>query len=172
MKRVLNKFGRGLLVSDDGTIERLEFTGEDGRVYKQKRLSPSPNRYGYYTVNIRSQGTIKTMSVHRVVAEAFMRDFSADLQVDHIDGCRSNNHITNLRLVTPSRNKQGYVRVFENASSRFRGVSWNQRARKWTATIGRVYLGRYNNEADAALAYNKAAIQKGWPKECLNEVPQ
>ena len=49
-------------------------------------------------------------------------------------------------------------------SSRFKGVSWREDVKKWTSritTIGgkRKFLGRYESEIDAALAYDRSAIK-------------
>jgi len=48
-------------------------------------------------------------------------------------------------------------------SSRFRGVSFNNKVRKWKAviTIDRVqhFLGLFGDEAEAAMAYDAAALK-------------
>ena len=48
-----------------------------------------------------------------------------------------------------------------NYTSKYKGVNWNLKSNKWTARIatdnGRKFLGYFNNEKDAAIAYNKAA---------------
>jgi len=51
----------------------------------------------------------------------------------------------------------------KNTSSKYKGVSWEKWSGKWRANIRNkgktIFLGRYDNEDDAALAYNKAAIE-------------
>lgn len=42
----------------------------------------------------------KSFLVHRLVANAFIKPLDSTLQVDHIDGCHSNNVVTNLRVLT------------------------------------------------------------------------
>lgn len=42
--------------------------------------------------------------IHRLVAEAFLPDWSQSLQVNHIDGNKQNNTVDNLEMVTPSQN--------------------------------------------------------------------
>jgi hypothetical protein len=46
----------------------------------------------------------KLYMVHRIIYELFYGPIPEGLVVDHIDGDASNNHITNLRAVTPSIN--------------------------------------------------------------------
>ena len=48
-------------------------------------------------------------------------------------------------------------------SSRFRGVRWNKKGRKWEANLGHAnqqyYLGAFSNEEAAGHAYDQAALQ-------------
>ena len=50
-----------------------------------------------------------------------------------------------------------------NTSSRFKGVYWHKIRRKWYAKIDidnkRIYLGSYEDELDAASAYNTKAVE-------------
>lgn len=44
-------------------------------------------------------------SVHRLVWKVFRGDIPKGYQIDHIDGDKKNNKLSNLRLVTPSQNQ-------------------------------------------------------------------
>lgn len=64
----------------------------------------------------------------------------------------------------------------ETATSKYKGVSWNKFAKKWSASIKLDYqkkhLGYFKCEEDAALAYNAAAIELfGKEYAQLNVVP-
>jgi len=58
----------------------------------------------YHKVMVRYDNTRRNMRVHRLVAETFLANDNNLPQVDHIDRCRFNNDISNLRWVTHSEN--------------------------------------------------------------------
>ena len=84
------------------------------------------------------------------------------LQIDHIDGDRANNKWSNLRQASRSENMRN-MRSHKGSTSKYLGVSWGARDKKWVACIWtngqRVSLGSHANEIDAAIAYDKAAAQ-------------
>lgn len=65
-------------------------------------LKPQVDRDGYLKVSI---GNSDNISVHRLVCESFYGPpVNNRMQVNHIDGNRQNNHVTNLEWCTPSEN--------------------------------------------------------------------
>ncbi len=83
-------------------------------------------------------------------------------ETDHIDFDGLNNQRQNIRKATPSQNRANRRKI-ANKTSKYLGVYKRSSSKKWRATIGsngkRKNLGIYFNEIDAALAYNKAAIE-------------
>lgn len=82
--------------------------------------------------------------------------------IDHIDGNGVNNQRSNLRFCTPRQNYQNRHCV---SSSKYPGVSWSKKTKKWASHI-RINkdiknLGSYYNEIDAFRAYYDAVLALG-----------
>jgi HNH endonuclease/NUMOD4 motif len=76
-----------------------------GRVFDHKRdklLVQTSDWSGYLRVKLWVQDIRMTVSVHRLVAFAFLGSNTINLEVNHIDGDKTYNHISNLELVTRS----------------------------------------------------------------------
>ncbi len=73
--------------------------------------------------------------------------------VDHVDGDRLNNNISNLRGATPSQNTNN-SKARHNCTSKYKGVSFNKQTKKWVALASldkkSVYLGRFHDQIFAA----------------------
>jgi hypothetical protein len=83
------------------------------------------------------------------------------LDVDHINGNKSDDRIENLRLATRSQNLQNVVR--SNKVSKFKGVTLNRNTGKWTARLWIVEtkrsksLGTFTTEEEAYACYKEHA---------------
>lgn len=79
---------------------------------------------------------------------------------DHINGNGLDNRRANLRDATQAQNCRN-TRKRSGSSSRFKGVAWFRRTRRWAAQIqheGKIIsLGYHASEEGAALAYDAAA---------------
>lgn len=85
------------------------FATEDGQIWSNKthkyvaqRISPS----GYYHVNLSIDGKCRTFQVHRLIAKAFLDATDVTPIINHKDGNKLNNHVTNLEWCTYQYNTQ------------------------------------------------------------------
>lgn len=67
-----------------------------------KQLKPARDSNGYLQVGLWENGKVTRRLVHRFVMEAFIGP--SVLQVNHIDGNKTNNCLRNLEYVTASQN--------------------------------------------------------------------
>jgi hypothetical protein len=91
----------------------------------------------------------KLLLLHRFVYELAYGPIPEGLQIDHIDGNRSNNFLSNLRLVTHQQNQWNRTAA--------KGYYWNKQHKKWMARISlngkEKFLGYFDSEAEAHQAY-------------------
>ena len=68
----------------------------------------------YYKVNLSKNGVCKKYYVHRLLAEAFIPRVEGKDCVNHIDGNRRNNDLSNLEWCTPQENTRHYWTMRQN----------------------------------------------------------
>lgn len=101
--------------------------------------------------------------VHRLIWFLITtKEVPEDLFIDHIDGNRLNNDIDNLRLATALENQYNKARQ-KNGTSNYKGVWFDAKKDFWKASIRlegkRYYIGQFNSELEAALAYDAIALE-------------
>jgi len=114
---------------------------------------------GYYLVCVEG----KMRNWHKLVYEWFNGTIPTGMQVDHINNIRDDNRIANLQLVSRRDNSRKRLANKRVGSSRFKGIYWNKRDKKWQARIRtenkKKNLGYFSDELEAARAYDQAALQ-------------
>ena len=142
-----------------------------------KTLRASVGSGNYLTVKLVNEDHSKTFHVHRLVAKAFLPEPEPGQNcVDHINGSRGDNNVLNLRWSTYRQNNANRKKK-GGTSSRYKGVHWHKKAKKWSAGIRgndgrRRHLGLFQNEIDGAIAYNEVAIEVFGEFAKLNEIPE
>jgi len=150
-------------------IERVKalFYYRDGKLYN--KVSRGSARKDHVTGYISEDGYRrvrvdgKYYYVHRLTWFIVTgKEVPEDLFIDHIDGDRLNNSIDNLRLATSLENQYNKARQ-TNGSSNYKGVWYDSIKSCWKASIRfqgkRHYIGQFNTELEAALAYEKLAVE-------------
>ena len=101
-------------------------------------------------------GKTKLIPMHREITAA-----PNGLMVDHINHNGLDNRRANLRFATATQNGWNSRRGANLGSSKYKGVSWDKKAKKWCAILyykgGRKHLGYFKSEKTAAKIYDKAA---------------
>lgn len=93
--RPVNEFPDLYLISDLGRVYSLT---------KQRLLPSQRHTGGYRKILFTVNSKWYNRYIHRLVAEHFLDDWDASLQVNHIDGDKTNNCFSNLEMVTPAQN--------------------------------------------------------------------
>jgi hypothetical protein len=143
----------------EAIVDEEDFAGLNR--YRWKILKSGSKRYA-----ARSRkwpgGKYTTILMHREILCV-----EKDECIDHRNGNGLDNRRENLRAATYSQNLANRRTKF--GTSRFKGVHWNIQRQIWHAQIGCgqtedgrqkvVFLGFYENEEDAALAYDRMAVE-------------
>jgi hypothetical protein len=88
-------------ISENGDVKRIAKTNNQygmGHILKHNIIN------GYAHVQLHKDSKVKIMRVHRLVSMAFIPNEQNKPHVNHIDGNKLNNHISNLEWCTRSEN--------------------------------------------------------------------
>jgi len=130
----------------------------DGRVWPGK-VAGDVACHGYRRICVNYERRLAHHLAYLLMTGSFP---PKNIQVDHINGDRSDNRWCNLRLVTNSENQMNSKRRYDNTSG-FKGVSFCNVTGRWFAYINknklRYDLGRYDEIGDAIAARKSAELK-------------
>ena len=122
---------------------------------KAGSVAGGDNGHGYIKIHING----RLHYAHRI-AWAYVHGHVPSAPIDHINGNKSDNRISNLRLANKSLNGANREKPANNSSG-FKGVYWHKQRQKWHASIafeGRKHsLGLHPTADEAHEAYKVAA---------------
>lgn len=127
------------------------------RHYTKRRLGSSVT---YADARVTTNGKWGYLQMHRLILGLS----DPRVQVDHRNRDGLDNRRANLRVATNSQNHANQDKPITNTSG-YKGVSRNRtnKLHPWFAQIGvnrkQLYLGCFSTPAEAALAYDRAALQ-------------
>lgn len=162
-------------LQEQGILFKMRYEDEllvcaNGDIYKRwknglyrltpRKISPTAD---YIHVSIRKNGKLKALLKHRVIAEAFLDNEQNYPIVNHIDGNRENNAVSNLEWCNQKHNmehrfKMHSQRYLTNLKviRRAMGKKLNLR---FTSELG-IMLGRYNDIENAVVEPMEEEVQK------------
>lgn len=111
--------------------------GKVFNVKSKKWLKPTVDRYE--VVNLVIKGIRSKFYVHRLVAEVYLKDFKEGLTVNHIDGNKLNNNVSNLECISVAENiKHAYK------NNLIKGTKKNNKKRIDKQNVLMLYIVGYN----------------------------
>lgn len=85
-------------------IYRVSSHGRVASVARNGPMKPGLSRTGYVKIALTKHGRSRNYSAHRLVAEAFLPLDPGRPQINHKDGCKTNNLVENLEWCTSAEN--------------------------------------------------------------------
>ena len=100
-------FNSRYIVYDNGEVWSKDNKYCKNQYAKSRLLKTRINNSGYKEVRLYNPDTkkYKVITVHRLVAMHFVSGYKDNLEINHKDGNKLNNHCTNLEWVSSSVNK-------------------------------------------------------------------
>lgn len=124
-----------------------------GRLAKAGSPAGTMHKSGYYRIHFLGRFEF----AHRLIWNMHRGDIPDGMQIDHIDGNRTNNAIENLRLATHAENKRN-ERTRKDSKSGVKGLHWFAAQERWR---GQVYV---NGELHMKTSKDRYVVES-WLKE-------
>lgn len=165
-------------VSNYGNVLSIKRHRKNGQLVPEKIKAVNDNGYGYKTVNLYKNGKSKTEYIHRLIVESFISEIPKEMQVNHINGIKSDNILTNLEIVTRSENilharetgliKNQFGKKFKSNKSGYSNISIKQDKGKsyfvvCIRAVGKRFEKRFKDLYEAIVIHNQYMREIGKP---------
>lgn len=167
------------LVTYKGRKIEVKIDKADQELFDQHIWTASDSGCGTVYVHRRTRkhegGRPRKVYLHRALTQAGPNEM-----VDHINRDPLDNRRSNLRIASSVVNNinRGKNRTWKGkpTSSKYKGVSWDNKREKWHSYIWfenqRKHLGYFDEEKDAARAYDAKAFELHGAYAYLNFLPE
>lgn len=168
--------------------EGIYHVTEDGHIHNSRKpLKTYRINSGYHALKLQKDGVKVSRLVHRIVAEVFIPNPENKAEVNHIDGDKTNNAVSNLEWVTSAENRHhakdtglwqynvpGKGIKKSSTKSQYHNVRWDKSRGKWIGAVSkdnRPYKAkRFAEEIDAARYVNTLLDELGYTDRPRNQV--
>lgn len=149
------------LFNYDSTTGQLVHKYDKAKNILAGSVAGTVNSSGYVVCHVHG----KKLKAHRIIWVLVIGAIPKGFFIDHIDHDRSNNRISNLRLVSAHDNQFNRSKSQKNTSG-VTGVHWHPRMGKWCAQIKinrkTIWLGAFDEIGKATYARIAAEHQYGF----------
>lgn len=140
--------GREYVISEHGEVVRMPTAYRP----KPRILKPTKTANGYLRLCL----PVRHKFVHQMVYEAFNGPIPDGMDIDHINGIRDDNSLTNLRAVPRNVNALNRRSANRNSKSGIRGVHFHKRSGYWVFSVNKKQIASsksLKDVSDIALEY-------------------
>ena len=145
------------------------YNSETGIITRSSTNEPTGYKHnGYLRIEIYRGGKRYRYAAHRI---AYLMYYGRlPTMTDHINRVKDDNRIINLRECSRELNSINRPMQSNNTTG-YRGVTWDRVKNKYKAVLSKRHVGYYSCKIDAAIAWNKAALNRYGGDIDLNTIP-
>lgn len=149
-------------VSNYGNVKSLSRVKKNHsklQIIHGKTLKPEKTRLGYLRVGLSRDGKEKKFLIHRLVADAFIGKNNG-LEINHKDGNKANNHVSNLEWVT---RRENIKHAFETGLNKGHEIQSKNLLLEYNGEV--LTLSQWSRKTGIKVATLSQRVKNGWSVE-------